>query len=104
MISKAKMFDGYANAYDQWFMKSENVFASELKLLRRTLEPLEKKTILSIDCGSGLFESALKREYGIHVQYGVEPSTDMAKIARKRGMTVFIGDAETSELAEIAMM
>ena len=100
MISKAKMFDGYANAYDQWFMKNENVFASELKLLRRTLEPLEKKTILSIDCGSGLFESALKREYGIHVQYGVEPSTDMAKIARKRGMTVFIGDAETSELAE----
>ena len=100
MISKAKMFDGYANAYDQWFMKNENVFASELKLLHRMLEPLEKKTILSIDCGSGLFESALKREYGIHVQYGVEPSTDMAKIARKRGMTVFIGDAETSELAE----
>ena len=21
MTSKAKMFDGYANAYDQWFMK-----------------------------------------------------------------------------------
>lgn len=100
MISKAKMFDGYANAYDQWFMKNENVFASELKLLHRMLEPLEKKTILSIGCGSGLFESALKREYGIHVQYGVEPSTDMAKIARKRGMTDFIGDAERSELAE----
>ena len=25
MTSKAKMFDGYANAYDQWFMKNENV-------------------------------------------------------------------------------
>lgn len=35
MTSKAKMFDGYANAYDQWFMKNENVFASELKLLHR---------------------------------------------------------------------
>ena len=33
MISKAKMFDGYANAYDQWFMKNENVFASELKVI-----------------------------------------------------------------------
>ena len=43
MISKAKMFDGYANAYDQWFMKNENVFASELKLLRRTLNRWKRK-------------------------------------------------------------
>ncbi|MBJ7540895.1 MULTISPECIES: class I SAM-dependent methyltransferase [Streptococcus] len=97
-MKKAKMFDGYANAYDQWFMSNANVFASELKLLHRALHGIEKDNILSIGCGSGLFEAALNREYGIKVQRGVEPSNDMAEIARKRGMTVKIGDAETSQL------
>lgn len=32
-MTDAKMFDGYADAYDQWFMTNSNVFASELKLL-----------------------------------------------------------------------
>lgn len=98
----SKMFDGYADAYDQWFMKNENVFVSELKLLHHTLKDLEKQEILSVGCGSGLFEAALKREYGIHVKYGIEPSNDMAEIARKRGMTVTIGDAETSDLVQNA--
>lgn len=102
MTSKAKMFDGYANAYDQWFMKNENVFASELKLLHRTLEPLEKKTILSIGCGSGLFESALKREYGIHVQYGVEPSTDMAKYGILYKFAAHVGSYEKELFEQIA--
>lgn len=48
----AKMFDGYADAYDQWFMTNSNVFASELKLLHRALHDIEKETILSIGCGS----------------------------------------------------
>lgn len=99
MTNKAKMFDSCANAYDQWFVKSENAFVSELELLHHTSEPLRKKMILPIGCGSGLLESALKREYDIHVQYGIEPPTDMVKTARKRRMTVFIGDTETSKLA-----
>jgi SAM-dependent methyltransferase len=101
-MTKAKMFDGYADAYDQWFMTNSNVFASELKLLHRALHDIEKETILSIGCGSGLFESALQSQYGIHVKYGVEPSNDMATIARKRGMTVKIGDAETTSLSKEA--
>jgi len=101
-MTDAKMFDGYADAYDQWFMTNSNVFASELKLLHRALHDIEKETILSIGCGSGLFESALHRQFGIQVKYGVEPSNDMAKIARKRGMTVKIGDAETTSLSKEA--
>ena len=58
-MTDAKMFDGYADAYDQWFMTNSNVFASELTLLHRALHDIEKETILSIGCGSGLFESAL---------------------------------------------
>ena len=101
-MTDAKMFDGYADAYDQWFMTNSNVFASELKLLHRALHDIEKETILSIGCGSGLFESALHRQFGIQVKYGVEPSNDMATIARKRGMTVKIGDAERTSLSKEA--
>ena len=98
METNAKMFDGYADKYDQWFLTNNRVFESELKLLHACLNPLKKDKILSVGCGSGLFESALKREYDIIVEYGLEPSTDMAKIAEKRGVKVEIGDAETTSL------
>ena len=98
MEKNAKMFDGYADKYDQWFLTNNRVFESELKLLHACLNPLKKDKILSVGCGSGLFESALKREYDIIVEYGLEPSTDMAKIAEKRGVKVEIGDAETTLL------
>lgn len=100
METNAKMFDGYADKYDQWFLTNNRVFESELKLLHACLNPLKKDKILSVGCGSGLFESALKREYDIIVEYGLEPSTDMAKIAEKRGVKVEIGDAETTLLKD----
>ena len=36
-MGKAK-FDGYAQEYDIWFMTNENVFLSELKLLKAALD------------------------------------------------------------------
>lgn len=96
-MSKAK-FDGYAATYDSWFMANENVFLSELKLLKSALELTDGGRMLSIGCGSGLFEKALKDEYGIEVTEGVEPSSDMAAIAEKRGMSVQLATAETAEL------
>lgn len=96
----SKMFDGLADKYDQWFLTNDKVFVSELKLLHACLNPLQKDKILSVGCGSGLFEVALKNEYGILVEHGVEPSEDMAEIARKRGMKVEIGDAETTNFPE----
>lgn len=94
------MFDGYADEYDQWFLTNEKVFWSELKLLHHCLEPLPKDRVLSVGCGSGLFESFLKKEYGIGDIDGLEPSQDMARIATKRGLDVQIGDAETAVLRD----
>ena len=79
METNAKMFDGYADKYDQWFLTNNRVFESELKFTTCLSKSVEKDKILSVGCGSGLFESALKREYDIIVEYGLEPSTDMAK-------------------------
>ena len=81
-MGKAK-FDGYAQEYDIWFMTNENVFLSELKLLKAALDLTDGGRILSVGCGSGLFEKALNDEYGITVTDGVEPSEDMSGIARK---------------------
>ena len=96
-MGKAK-FDGYAQEYDIWFMTNENVFLSELKLLKAALDLTDGGRILSVGCGSGLFEKALNDEYGITVTDGVEPSEDMSGIARKRGMQVQIATAETAQL------
>lgn len=103
-MAKAK-FDGYAADYDSWFIANENMFLSELKLLKASLDlsgVSDGSRTLSIGCGSGLFEKALKDEYGLTVTEGVEPSEDMAAIARKRGMEVQIATAETADLPEDA--
>lgn len=81
-----KCYDEYASEYDAWFMKNGNLLASEVKLIAKTLA--DGGDVLSIGCGSGLMESILKRDFGIVVTDGVEPSPGMAEIARKRGLNV----------------
>ena len=98
-MSNAK-FDGYAAQYDSWFINNENVFLSELKLLKSALDLTDGGRMLSIGCGSGLFEEQLRTQYGINVTDGVEPSEDMATIAKCRGMSVQIATAETAQLEE----
>lgn len=88
-------FDKYADQYDSWFLKNKNVLFSELKLVAYFLSPDEE--ILSVGCGSGIFEMLLKKEFQITVHYGIEPSEQMASIARKRGMTVDIATAENAD-------
>ncbi len=77
-------FDGYAAKYDEWFMKNEHLFTSELRLFKKVLGDIEGKKILSVGCGSGLFESYIDCT---NVE-GIEPSEDMGKIAEKRGINV----------------
>ncbi len=86
-------FDEHANAYDSWFFDNQNLLTSELKLVAHFLD--QDSEILSIGCGSGLFESLLAKDYNIHITHGIEPSKDMAKIAKKRGLQVDISPAET---------
>lgn len=85
-------FDSYAEKYDSWFMENRNVLYSEAALVAYFLNKGEK--ILSVGCGSGLFEQILKNDYGIEITDGVEPSSDMASIALARGLEVTISTAE----------
>ncbi len=86
------VFDEYADAYDAWFLQNRQVLASEMLLLKRAVGTPGRA--LSVGCGSGLFESILKREHGIEITHGVEPADGMAQIATKRGLQVRSGVAE----------
>lgn len=90
-----KGFDQYASAYDAWFLDNRNVLYSEVHLVASTLQGAGR--VLSVGCGSGLFEKILRDEYGITVTDGIEPSEGMASIARKRGMNVTIATAEEAD-------
>lgn len=91
-------FAQFANAYDEWFLKNENVLQSEVSLLAHFLD--NPGRALSIGCGSGLFEAILKRDYNINIEEGIEPAEDMAEIAKERGMNVRIGTAEDIEFGD----
>lgn len=85
-------FDSYAEKYDSWFLDNRNVLNSEAALVAYFLRNGQK--ILSIGCGSGLFEQILRNDYGIDIRDGVEPSSDMAAIAVARGLEVEVATAE----------
>ena len=92
-------FDGYAAQYDAWFMENENVFQSEFRLFEKAIGDISGKRVLSVGCGSGLFESMIDCK---NIE-GVEPSRDMGAIAQKRGINVIaFGAIEEVELEENA--
>lgn len=88
-------FDQYASLYDAWFLENKNVLMSELRLVAQVLR--DGGRILSVGCGSGLFEKLLKDECGITVADGIEPSAEMAAIAVKRGLNVVVTNAENAD-------
>ncbi len=88
-----KVFDEYVEKYDSWFLKNMIVLESEVALLAHFLK--KPGHALSVGCGSGLFEMLLQKDYGIVIEEGLEPSAAMAEIARKRGLKVQIGLAES---------
>ena len=85
-------FDSYAETYDAWFLENRNVLYSEVNLVAHFLKDAGR--ILSVGCGSGLFEMILMKEFGITIKDGIEPSADMAEIAKQRGLSVEVGTAE----------
>lgn len=88
-------FDQYASEYDAWFIENSNVLESEFRLVANCLRNAGK--ILSIGCGSALFEKLLDDRCGIRIAHGIEPAEGMAAIARKRGFEVEINTAEDAD-------
>jgi SAM-dependent methyltransferase len=91
-------FDLFANDYDAWFGENRDLLESEVRLLAHIWPKGATSSVLSVGCGTGLFEAILARDHGIEVTHGVEPAEGMAAIARERGMDVVVGTAEEADL------
>ncbi len=85
-------FDEHAEKYDRWFIANPVVLESETRLVAHLLG--RPGRCLSVGCGSGLFEMLLRRDFGVEVGEGIDPSTAMLEIAIARGLKVKVGAAE----------
>lgn len=86
-MPKTEPFEKNLDRYEQWFLDNPLAYLSEIKaiqaLLPRNGEGLE------IGVGTGRFAAPLK------IRCGVEPAPRMAAIARRRGVEVSEGTAES---------
>jgi len=85
-LVKRNPFDTVAKEYDQWFNDNSNVFLSELEAVKYFVP--QQGIGVEIGVGTGRFASELG------IRHGIEPSENMAEIARQRGIDVKIGVAE----------
>jgi SAM-dependent methyltransferase len=79
-------FDKLTEDYDRWFEQYDPIYQSELAAVRAALPPSGRG--IEIGVGTGRFAAPLG------IGEGVEPSEEMARIARNRGIKVIRGVAE----------
>ncbi|MBN1526409.1 MAG: class I SAM-dependent methyltransferase [Candidatus Omnitrophica bacterium] len=72
------VFDRYYKRYDSWYDKNKFAYLSELAAIRKVLP--DKGAGLEIGVGTGRFAAALG------IKSGIDPSKNMVKAARKRGI------------------
>lgn len=84
-------FETLASVYDAWFDAHPLVFESELEAIRAVL-PERTGAWVEIGVGTGRFASRLG------IETGIEPAATMAALARRRGVRVLEGTAESVPL------
>jgi ubiquinone/menaquinone biosynthesis C-methylase UbiE len=85
MNSKIEAFEQYTERYEEWFEKNRFAYLSELEGVKSLL--LEGKGI-EIGVGTGRFAEPLE------IEFGIDPSLSMLKVARKRKIKVIGGIGE----------
>ena len=86
---QSNIFNEQVEAYEAWYEKYPAVYESEVVLLKEQLLELPEN-IKGIEVGLGTGRFA--RPLGI--KQGIEPSEEMAKKAKKRGIEIMDGVAE----------
>jgi len=83
-----EVFDQYAKNYDLWYEKpfGSSAFKLELSCIERVLDPFSSS--LEVGVGSGRFAKALG------VPYGLDPSIELLRLAKRRGIVGILGRAE----------
>ncbi len=81
-----EVFERYWRRYDDWYDRNREIFRREVEALRGVLGNFERG--LEVGVGTGRFAVELGIEYGIDV------SLSMLKVAKERGVEVIRGDAK----------
>lgn len=84
--SSESVFDVYTDEYEEWFERHRFVYLSELELLR-TIIP-ERGRGLEVGIGTGRFAAPLA------VDFGIDPSKNVLKIAGNLGPKVALARGE----------
>jgi ubiquinone/menaquinone biosynthesis C-methylase UbiE len=82
----SNIFDEYYKKYDAWYDRHKFAYLSEIGALKKVVP--KKREGLEIGVGTGRFA------LGLGIKYGVDPSENMLKIARKRGIDVRCAQGE----------
>ncbi len=85
-MPKTEPFERYSERYEDWFCKNEHAYQSEINSIRDIMPDF--KSGVEIGVGSGRFAGPLG------IEYGLEPSSGMRKIAEDKGIKVLDGVAE----------
>lgn len=80
------IFDKYYKKYDVWYDRHKFAYLSEIGALKKVVP--KKGEGLEIGVGTGRFASKLG------IKYGVDPSKNMLKISKKRGIDVHHAQGE----------
>ncbi|MFO8053124.1 MAG: class I SAM-dependent methyltransferase [Candidatus Omnitrophota bacterium] len=80
------IFDKEYKRYDSWYDRNKYAYLSELNLLKKIV-PKQKKG-LEVGVGTGRFAEELETDVGI------DPSFNMLKIAKKRGVKCAVASGE----------
>jgi SAM-dependent methyltransferase len=89
--SRVDPFEKHYDRYEEWFEEHRYAYLSELEAVRHLIP--EGKGV-EVGVGSGRFAEPLG------IKLGVEPSTKMAEISRRRGIRVIKGVAEDLPLKD----
>jgi SAM-dependent methyltransferase len=79
-------FDKYTDVYDNWFDENKQIYQAEIKALQRFIPNVG----LGIEIGVGTARFAIP----LGIRIGIEPSRNMAKIARQRDIATCQGVGE----------
>ncbi len=87
IMANKNPFENYAQEYDGWFEKNKFIYESELQAVKELLPRSENG--VEVGVGSGRFAGPLI------IKLGVDPSKELGKIAKERGIEIIGGVAES---------
>jgi len=86
MIPSRLAFEEHAGDYDSWFDEHNSVYQAQLRMLCRAVPGFQRG--LEVGVGSGRFAVPLG------ISRGIDPSQNLVRMARRRGVEVARGEAE----------